>query len=266
MFKLLLVTILASAVQVQAQTVRTTSNVEGISGPARDEHPAANSNEPSYQGKPLSYWLNSLRNRDSQMAGAFEAIWQLGPRAVAAVPELERIVSEPFEPIEVGIDDRRSASAKLREFQIRSRAVDSLRSIGLPAASSARALAKWALTERVIAGNFHNEEDRAVFIDLVGLDVLERMRVASAIAAFLPNATVDVADLLKSRDDEAVKLAVAILNERSLPIAAELLKSGNCTQEKLGLKMLAGLWPVVSRDRLVDLNLTLSCPATTAKE
>src|SRR5215475_10252250 len=45
----------------------------------------------TYGGRPLSYWLNIIRERDEKMISlAFEAIRSLGPRAAAAVPELTR--------------------------------------------------------------------------------------------------------------------------------------------------------------------------------
>jgi hypothetical protein len=34
--------------------------------------------EPMYQGKPLSYWMTSIRDRDERMVPAFDAIVDLG--------------------------------------------------------------------------------------------------------------------------------------------------------------------------------------------
>jgi hypothetical protein len=85
------------------------------------------------------------------------------------------------------------------------------------------------------------------------------MRVAGAVAAFIPDSSMVIAELLKSEDQEAAKLGVAILGERTVPVAAELLKSRSCTDEKLGLKMLSDLWPVVAKDHLLELRDTLQC-------
>ena len=53
--------------------------------------------EPSYQGKPLSYWIEVIRNRDEPKLGrALVAIQNLGPKASAAVDELAGIVAAPF--------------------------------------------------------------------------------------------------------------------------------------------------------------------------
>src|ERR1044071_4576608 len=57
---------------------------------------AADQHDPVYMGKPFSYWMESLRNRDEEMQLAFAAINALGPDAASAVPELVRILSEPF--------------------------------------------------------------------------------------------------------------------------------------------------------------------------
>jgi hypothetical protein len=259
MWKIFLLMFVAGVSQANSQTAQTAVSFDNKGAPTRNDAPSVNTNEPSYQGKPLSYWVKSLRNRDDHMSTAFEAVRILGPAASAAVPELTRIVSEPVIPIEVGVDGYGTASAKLRQIQLHSHAVDCLRAIGMPAASSAKALTQWALAERVVAGNFRDEEDRGVFINIVGIDVVERIRVAGAVAEFLPDSSMVVAELLKSKDEEAVKHGVAILSERSLPIATELLKSRNCTDEKLGLKMLADLWPVVAKDHLLDLRDTLPC-------
>src|SRR5579871_5997090 len=46
------------------------------------------------QGKPLSYWLRSIRDRDDEIERAFEAIIDLGPDAWPAVEPLTRFVAE----------------------------------------------------------------------------------------------------------------------------------------------------------------------------
>src|SRR5262245_2201185 len=59
----------------------------------------------TYGGRPLSYWLNIIRERDEKLISlAFEAIRSLGPRAAVAVPELTRTVSAAFTPIHIGKD------------------------------------------------------------------------------------------------------------------------------------------------------------------
>src|SRR5881409_1198930 len=58
--------------------------------------------------------------------------------------------------------------------------------------------------------------------------VLERMRVAGAVAQFGPDAAVAVTALLNSPDDESRKLGVAITSVDTLAIARPLLKSRNC--------------------------------------
>jgi hypothetical protein len=259
MWKIFLLMFVLGVSRANGQTTRTATSFDDKSAPALHDAPALSLNEPAYLGKPLSYWVKSLRNRDAQISTAFEAIRNLGPAAAAAVPELTRIISEPFVPIEVGIDGYSTASAKLRQIQLRSHAVDCLHAIGIPAASSAKALTQWALAERVTVVKLRDAEDRAVFIDLVGIDALERMRVAGAVAAFIPDSSMVIAELLKSEDQEAAKLGVAILGERTVPVAAELLKSRSCTDEKLGLKMLSDLWPVVAKDHLLELRDTLQC-------
>ncbi len=93
----------------------------------------------------------------------------------------------------------------------------------------------------------------------MGIDVLERMRVAGAIAQFAPDASLVIAKLLKSSDEDARKLGVAILSEHELPIATSLLKSNRCTDQMLGLKIMTDMWPVVARDHIYDVQNILPC-------
>ena len=221
--------------------------------------------EPAYMGKPLSHWLRSLRNQDSEMPQAFDAIRALGPEARAAVPELTRIVGEPFTPIRIGVDERGSILAKLREIELRAASVDALASIGGAAAPSSATLIQWALTIRVVPVDKSDPKDSESFIELVTVDVLERMRVAGAIAQFGRRAIPAVAASLASPDDEERKLAVAILSENALPIAAELLKSENCDEREIGIAILVNMWPVVPRDHLIELK-DLSFPQSARRE
>lgn len=243
----------------QANAQQTPALYIGNDGPSYDNKYSDSLDEPNYRGKPLSFWLNSLRNRDSQTATAFDAIQFLGPAAAAAVPELTRIVSEPFEPIRIGVDEDKTVQTKLFEIEFHSAAVDCLTAIGRSAASSATALTEWALKPKVFLDNIRNGKDQEAFIDLVGIDVLERMRVAGAIAQFAPEASLVIAKLLKSSDEDARKLGVAILSEHALPIATSLLKSESCTDQMLGLKIMTDMWPVVARDHLYDLEEILPC-------
>jgi hypothetical protein len=232
--------------------------------PSRNMTASATQHEPTYMGKPLSYWLKSLRNRDSEIEDAFDAIRALGPDARAAVPELTRIIGEPFAPIQLGIDERDSIRSKLLDIGRRAESIDALASIGEAAATSSAVLIQWALTIRVVPGEKSSAEDQERFIELVTLDVLERMRVAGAIAQFKRRAIPAVAALLASPDDEERKLAVAILAENALPIAAELLKSENCEEREVGIAILVDMWPVVAREHLIALK-ERACPQSGMK-
>lgn len=224
--------------------------------------PASDGAEPSYMGKPLSYWVRCIRDRDeANMELAFDAIRELGPDSSAAVPELTRIVAEPFTPIEIGVDNRRAILSKIQSIRLRSDAVDALVAIGEPAASSTVTLIEWALTVRVVPRNIRNTADDEHYVDLVLTDVLERMRVAGAVAQFGPDAALAVTALLSSPDGERRKLGVAIMSERTLPIARPLLKSRNCEDRKLGIALLVDMWPVVAKEHLTGLKSTLVCDA-----
>jgi hypothetical protein len=91
------------------------------------------------------------------------------------------------------------------------------------------------------------------------MDILERMRVAGAIAQFGRGSILALAALLVSSDEEGRKLAVAVLSEKALPIAAALLKSQECEDRKLGVAILVDMWPVVARDHLIELKSAVVC-------
>jgi hypothetical protein len=217
--------------------------------------------EPMYQGEPLSYWLRSIRDRDDKIVLAFAAIRDLGPDAWPAVEELTRIVAEPFTPVRIGVDRDDVLAPKLLSIHLRAEAIDALTAIGDAAASSAVPLVHWALTVRVIPMNLDNVKDDELFVDLITIDVLERMRVAGAVARFGPAAAPAIVALLKSPDDEKRKLGVAILSENALPIVADLLKSRNCKDRKRGIAILADMWPVVAKEHLAELRAALVCDA-----
>jgi hypothetical protein len=193
------------------------------------------------------------------MGMAFDAIRNLGPAARSAVPDLTRVVSEAFTPIEVGVDGYAEVTQKIRAILIRSNAVDCLGAIGSAAAPSAPALAEWALTPKMILRGIRNRQEQDAFVDLVGIDVVERMRVVGAISRFTPEASPFIARLLKSSDEEARKLGVAILHENALPVAVTLLQSEACGDQELGFNILFDMWPVVSREHLLELIAVLPC-------
>ncbi len=224
---------------------------------------AAEKRDPQYMGKPLSYWIESLRNRDEEMDLAFAAIRTLGSDAESAVPELVRIIAEPFTAIRVGMDKRDQISDKVSSIQLRAEAVDALGTIGAPAASSSSSIIQWGLAVRVVPMNIATREDEELYIDLIAVDVLERMRVAGAVAQFGKNALMAIAMSLASQNDEERKLAVAILSEHAPVIAASLLKAENCESRKLGLAILIDMWPVVSADHLRDLTAAFTCGVKT---
>jgi len=215
---------------------------------------------PMYMGRPLSYWVQSIRNRDPEtMDLAFDAIRDLGPAAWPAIPELVRIMKEPFDPIKLGIDGPGVILAKVRDIQLRSDAIDGLASIGDAAAPSADLLIQWALAKRVVPNRTSNNLLDKVFIDLVAMDIIERMRVAGAIAELGPGAGPAVAELVRSSDGESRKLGVAILSGGAIPIAVDLLKSFNCDDRRLGIAILIDMWPVVAKEHLTELKNTLIC-------
>ena len=98
-----------------------------------------------------------------------------------------------------------------------------------------------------------------LFIDLVAMDVMERMRGAGTIAQFGIDAAPAVQRLMESPDGDRRKFAVAILNEFSLPIISDLMKSASCRDRMLGFNVLADMWPVVATSHLDALSEILAC-------
>jgi len=231
----------------------------GAAAAQLDSKPARNQEDPVALGQPLSHWLKVILSGNvEQTEMAFAAIEELGPAAWKAVPELTDIVARPFTPIRIGKDDPGEVLAKLRDIHLRGGAVDSLSAIGEEAASAARPVIHWALTIRVTPSEVRTPEDGS-YIQLVGMDVLERMRGAGAAAHFGPRAAPAVQELVESRDDEKIKFAIAILNEGSLQVATALMTSGGCGDQMLGLKILVDMWPVVAVDHLKALKNILTC-------
>jgi hypothetical protein len=204
---------------------------------------------------------NGSPDRDDKITLAFDAIRDLGPDAWPAVEELTRIVAEPFTPVRIGVDRDDVIASKLLSIRFRADAVDALTAIGEAAASSAASLIQWALTVRVIPMNLDSVKDNELFVDLITIDVLDRMRVAGAVARFGPDAAPAIVALLKSTDGEKRKLGVAILSENALPLAANLLKSRNCVDRRRGIAILADMWPVVAKEHLAELKAALVCDA-----
>jgi hypothetical protein len=215
--------------------------------------------EPAYEGRPLSFWLDTLRKHNDSTDNAFAAVRSLGPQASAAVPLLDSIIGEPFVPVKVGKDSKDTVLAKLRDIQFRADAVDALATIGPAAECSTKTLIRWALTLRVVPGDLAGADAKEMFADLVGVDTLERMRVAGAVPELGPDAMLKALALLPSRDGEKRKLAVAIMEEKALALAVNLLKSPDCNEQKLGIAILGDMWQVVPEVHLFDLKETFIC-------
>jgi hypothetical protein len=219
------------------------------------------SREPGFDGKPLSYWIKAVRDRDeARMSLALEAIRLLGPEARTAVPELTRLLADPFRPIQLGKDSDATIAAKLYDIEVRSAAIDALASIGDDAATATLPVIQWALTMRVIPGA-GGSMDRERFIALVTLEAEYRIRVINAIEQFGEPAIPTLRRLLKSPDPERRKFAVIALGTDILPIAEELLQSRDCAEAQLGVTILRDLAPIVASAYLAELQETLTCDA-----
>jgi len=215
----------------------------------------------TYGGRPLSYWLNIIREHDEKMISlAFEAIRSLGPRAAVAVPELTRTVSAPFTAIHIGKDSDEVIADKLYDIEIRSAAIDALASIGESAVPATIPLIQWALTVRVMP-DYTGIGDVERFIDLVTLDAEYRIRAIDAVMAFGKPAIPTVVRLLKSTDAEQRKLAVLILGDEAFVIAGDKLKSRNCDDKQLGIAILSDLKPIVATSYIAALKRSLLCDA-----
>jgi hypothetical protein len=215
--------------------------------------------EPIAFGKPLSYWISSIHAHNEHMDLAFAAIMSIGPLAAPAVSELTQVLSEPFVPIRVGIDDKNAVADKLVDIDIRVSAINALAAIGDEAAPSVPALIRWALSPRVVVEKMETEADRHLFIEMVTIDVVERMRVAGLISSFGVKAAPAIHSLLTAGDSEGRKFAVAILSDAALPIISQLLKSKRCEDRTLGVEMLLHMWPVVAKEHLIELKKTTQC-------
>ncbi len=224
--------------------------------------PVVATDDMRYLGKPLTYWLQVLRDRNEEMMSlAFDAIRGLGPEARQAVPELTAIVAAPFNPIRIGKDSPKAIARKLYDIEVRAEAIDALAAIGESASAATAPLIRWALTTRVIPEAVRNTDDEELFIELIMMDTEQRMRIASAIGSLGPDASEAIASLVASPDPMKRKFGVAILNEGAPPIASKLLRSRKCDDRALGLAILKDMDLVVARPHLDWLQNRIVCEA-----
>jgi hypothetical protein len=217
-------------------------------------------NEQTYQGKSLDYWMKAIRDRnEGLMPLAFEAIRSLGPNARAAVPDLIRVVKTPFTPVRIGIDSDDAIAEKLYDLEVRSEAIDSLAYIGAAASPATIPLIDWALTIRVVPPRMSSSEESDRFIDLVTLEAEYRLGVMHAIQQFGNGGIATLARFIKSADTEKRKFSVMTLGAEALSLATDLLRSGNCDDEALGIAILGDLEPIVARTYLSELKHTAVC-------
>jgi HEAT repeat protein len=218
--------------------------------------------ESTYAGKPLSYWVKALRDRnEDQLLLALEAISFFGPAAQSAVPELIRIINDPFEPIRLGKDTDEVIVSKLVEIEIRAEAIAALAEIGEGAAPAAVPLIEWAARPRVVPAAKPSALNTDRFIDLALMDAEHRLHVILAIA-FLGDAPVPaLTELLRSPNAEKRKLAVTVLGEEAMWIAADLIRSGDCEEVALALTILEDLAPVISMSTLDEFKRMPVCMA-----
>ena len=216
--------------------------------------------DPVALGHPLSYWMKVIRDRDIGKSNtAFDAIVEIGPAAWRVIPELKEMLAAPFTPIQMGKDTRDEIRAKLLEIHLKAGAIDGLGAIGHAASSAAESMIRWGLTIRVVPPPDGPVDKDPFYIDLVGIDVLERMRVAGAVARLGPDAADAVQALLDSPDNEKRKFAAAILNDVTVSVATDLMRSESCEDRIRGLSLLSAMWPVVAKDHLVSLSDLLRC-------
>jgi hypothetical protein len=224
-------------------------------GEASNDDRAQLFQERAYQGKPLTFWLKVIRDRDEdQLSAAFDAVHSLGPDAWVAVPELARLIEAPFTAINMDGDSEEAVAAKLFDISVRSEAIETLGWIGESAAPSTSALLKWGLMKRVSPPAKHSAEKDELFIELVAMDAEQRMRVAGAIAQFGSHSFPVIARMLASTDVTKRKLAVAILSQDALPVATELLRSEACDDRELGLQILKDMDLVVAPSHIDELS------------
>jgi hypothetical protein len=218
--------------------------------------------ERDFNGKPLSYWMKAIHDRDeATISDALDAIRFFGPEARAAVPELTRLLSDPFHPIQLGKDSDTTIATKLYDIEVRSAAIDALAAIGEYAAPATLPVIQWALTVRVIPFRVNTLEEHVRLVDLVTLDAEYRIRVIHAIEQFGEPAIPTLVRLLRSPDSDRRKFAAISLGTDILPIAADLLTSHDCDDAQLGITILSDLSPAVAPIYLSKLREMLTCDA-----
>ena len=250
------------AITLRSTAIGGQTNNQANGNSLRVSDRTAPPNEPSYQGKPLNYWLKAIRHRDeSLMPLAFDAIRALGPDARASIPELIRLLAAPFDPIRLGVDSDEMIATKLYDLEVRSEAIDALASIGEAAAPATIPLMNWAMMVRVMPSQTMDVEENDRFIDLVTVEAEYRIGVAHAIQQFRNPGIARLARFIKTADAEKRKFAVMTLGSEVLPIAADLLRSPNCDDERLGVAILEDLEPIVALVYLTQLKQNAVCYA-----
>jgi len=226
------------------------------------DHYSKPSADLKYQGKTLDEWLKAIRDRDERtMALAFDALRRLGPEAKNAVPDLTKVVSAPFTPIEIGKDSDYAIVTKLYDIEVRSEAIDALAAIGNAASPATLPLIDWALTIRVVPSSIRNREEYERFVSLVTLDAEYRIMVLHTIRQFGDPAIPTVTRLLRSSDPEKRKLAVLVLGTDVLPIIQNLMNSNDCEKEQLGTTLLGDMDSLVAKAYLSQLKRMVACQA-----
>ena len=212
-------------VLVASLSILISANAQGLRDSPRSIPTAADTpsqgtqtiNDPIAFGHPLTFWIQVLRERNFETFDlAIDAIVMLGPGAKAAIPELTQVLNEPFNPITFGTDTREEIRSKLLSIHFKAGAVDGLGAMGEEAAGTADAVIRWGLTRRVIASDARPRSTDGILIGLIGVDVLERMRAAGAVARFGANAAGPVQSLIQSDDNEKRKFAAAIMNDETV--------------------------------------------------
>jgi hypothetical protein len=218
--------------------------------------------EPHFDGRPLSYWIKAIHDRDEEtLSLALDAITLMGPDARAAVPELTRLLSDPFRPVHLGTDSDTTIADKLYDIEVRSAAIDALASIGEAASPATLPVIQWALTVRVIPPRISSREEHERFVALVTLEAEYRIRVIHALGQFGEPGVPALVRLLRSPDPERRKLAAITLGMDVLPIVTQLLMSRNCDDAQLGITILRDMSPAVAPIYLAELQEMLTCDA-----
>jgi len=229
-------------------------------GPVRAYAGAAD--EPTYQGKTLSYWINIIHDRnDDLILRAFDAIRNMGPQGSPAVPELTDVIAAPFSAIHIGKDSDEQIISKLYDIELRSEAIDALIAIGEAASPATIPIIDWAVTIRVSPRGEPTPEENDRFVDLVTLDAEYRAFIIRSIRSLGRPAIPILTRLLRSSNAERRKVVILMFGQDALPLAADLMKSNRCEDRQLGLAIFSDLQPLVPKEYLAALRVTGSCVA-----